>query len=377
MATGQVNVNNINRNQGSFPDIERQFLYIGVGGNAANNDKLLPLSGDSDLDALLGNDASDLKTQLIAARQNAGQNWQAYVIPIVQDGDWEAALDSVMEKPHDLDVEAVAVCTFPADKAAVESAYAKMEDIRSRFARFMTCHMAVPGIAADEDWTAYLAKIKALNNGVAANRVSLVPQLHGNNLGVVTGRLCNRAVSIADTPMRVNTGPLVGLGDDPKDSAGTPLTMGIITELSKERFSVPQWYAGYNGMYWADHMMLDNPGGDFQVYENIRVLDYLARRVRVLAIGKIADRSLNSTPKSIAFNTTYFMRPLRESSRSTEIGGQPFPAMIQPPEDGDIVITWISLTEVEIYIQAAPYQCPKKIGVFLMLDLARGLESAA
>lgn len=377
MGIGQVSVSNVNRNQGSFPEIERQFLYIGTGGNASNHGQLLALSGDSDLDALLGETDSNLKTQLLAARQNAGQNWQAYAVSIAQGGDWQTALDLVLEKPSNLDVEAVAVCEFPVDQTAISAAQAKMADVRAVYARLMTVHYAVPGIAADETWGAWLTQIKSLADGLVANRVSLVPQLHGNNLGVVTGRLCNRSVSIADTPMRVNTGALVGLGPDPVDTNGDPLTMGVISELAKNRFSVPQWYAGYNGVYWADHPLLDNAGGDFQVYENLRVLDYLARRIRVLAIARIADRGLNSSPKSIAFNSTYFMRPLREASRSTEIGGQPFPAMIQPPADGDIQITWVSNTEVEIYIQAAPWQCPKKIGVFLMLDLARGLEQAA
>ena len=123
-------------------------------------------------------------------------------------------------------------------------------------------------------------------------------------------------------------------------------------------------------MYWADHAMLDAEGGDYQVYENIRVMDYLSRQVRVLAIGRIADRRLNSTSQSISANTTYFMRPLRAAARTITIGGIEQPSMIQPPDDNAISITWTSQTEVAIAITAKPYNCPKSITVFMGLDLS-------
>nr|WP_230413526.1 DUF2586 family protein [Zooshikella ganghwensis] len=68
----------------------------------------------------------------------------------------------------------------------------------------------------------------------------VVPQLHGNNVGVLAGRLCNSSVSIADSPMRVATGPLIGLGPVPKDKEGMALPSAIIVELDKIRLSVPQ-----------------------------------------------------------------------------------------------------------------------------------------
>lgn len=374
MAIGQVTVSNVNRMQGGFTEVERQFLYIGAGAAGASEDALLALNGDSDLDALLGETASELKTQLEAARSNAGQNWQAYAINTT--GTWTDALDMALEQPNNLEPEAVVVTTPVVDSSEVNAAYTAAMDALAKYARFLTIHLCVSGIdlTVEETWAQYTARIKPIISGVAGNRVSVTPQLHGNNLGVVTGRLCNRSVSIADSPMRVRTGPLVGLGETPVDFDGNPLTMAHLTDLAQSRFSVPQTYAGYNGTYWADHMMLDNDGGDFQVYENLRILDYCARRVRKLAIAKIADRALNSTPKSIAFHQTYFARPLREASRGVVIGGEPFPAMIRAPEEGDVVINWVSRTEVEIYIQAAPFECPKKIGVYLMLDLTRGLE---
>ena len=373
MAIGQVIVNNLNLAQGSFPEVERKFLYIGVAKKATTlrslkkariaDFKIHAVNTDSDFDQLFGTDDSDLKTQLTAARLNAGQNWMAWAVPIEEAEEWTAAVDQAMEKPFDIDCEAVVVCKPVTDKAGVEAAHAKMEEIRAKYGKFLTCHMAVAGIEAAQEWSAYIAAIKALNTAVAGYRVSLIPQLNKNNLGVVCGRLCNFSASIADTPMRVNTGPLLGLGEHPVDSAKVPLNMAHVAELSEARFSVHQWYAGYEGMYWADHMTLDTETGDFQVYENIRVLDYLARRVRPLAISRIADRTLNSTPKSTSHAKTFFMRPLRAAYRA---------GLIQQVEDNDIVITWITRTEIAIFIQAAPFDCPKKIGINLALDLNRG-----
>ena len=74
--------------------------------------------------------------------------------------------------------------------------------------RFVRAAMAAStGIAAAQDWSDYRDEQRTLINGVAAPRALIVPQLHGNDLGVLAGRLANVAVSIADSPMRVATGP--------------------------------------------------------------------------------------------------------------------------------------------------------------------------
>jgi len=373
MATGSVTVNHLNLIQGGFPEIERQFLYIGVAGNADYNGKVLQIGADTDLDELLGASASDLKTQIEAARVNGGQNWTCSAVPIATGGVWgddlATALNTAMEQ--NTRVESAIYCPPASTAAHVNAAYAEAMGVLGTYQRFITIGLTVSGIdAATETWADYIARITPVVDSVAGNRVYVVPQLHGNNIGVLAGRLCNRAASIADSPMRVNTGPLIALGDAPVDMNGAPLTMAHLNAMDQARFSVPQWYPDYPGTYWADCNLLDVPGGDYQVIENMRVLDYLARRVRLLAIARVADRKLNNTPASIEFNKTYFMRPLREASKAIKFAGIPFPAMIMPPGTDDIAFNWPTRTEVEIYIQAQPYNCPKKITVNLMLDLS-------
>ncbi|MEN9360640.1 MAG: hypothetical protein RL095_2175 [Verrucomicrobiota bacterium] len=376
MGIGTVSVLTVNNQGGGFAATERCFLFFGVAASSSHNKELLTIGPQTDLDTLLGSGSSDLKTQLKAAIANAADpNFVCYAMPItVGTDDWKVELDRVFTESPQLAIEGVVICPVVSAQADVTAAQTAMNTMLSKYAVYLSCHMAVAGIdPLTQTWSAYKTAIKALNNAVVAARVSLVPQLHGNNLGVVIGRLCNPAASLADSPMRTATGALIGLGPKPKDSANAYINMADMKELSDARFSVPQWYAGYNGTFWADHMMLDNESGDFQVFENLRVMDYLARRVRVLVIARIANRLLNSTSKSIELHKTYFGRPLREAARPIVIGAGEIPGLIQPPEGGDIAITWTSQTEVAVGITAAPYQNPKKITVWLGLDLSRGV----
>jgi hypothetical protein len=116
--------------------------------------------------------------------------------------------------------------------------------------------------------------------------------------------------------------------------------------------------------------MLDVPGGDYQVVENLRVVQKAMRRVYPLAIARIGDRRLNSTPVSIAENKSYFMRPLRAMAKSVTIMGMTFPGEILPPSDAAIEIVWMDKNTVRIYLMLRPYNCPKDITVNLALDLS-------
>ncbi|EJX4594589.1 DUF2586 family protein, partial [Cronobacter sakazakii] len=103
--------------------------------------------------------------------------------------------------------------------------------------------------------------------------------------------------------------------------------------------------------------------------------DKAARRVRLLAIGKIADRSLNSTPGSIAAHQSLFAKPLREMSKAAEINGVTFPGEVKPPQDGDVSIVWKTKKQVEIYIVVRTYEVPLQISISLVLD--QSLEASA
>jgi hypothetical protein len=226
------------------------------------------------------------------------------------------------------------------------------------------------GITAEQTWSEYLAEQKKITKDLAAPRVLVVPQLHGNDLGVLAGRLANAAVSIADSPMRVATGAVLALGSVPKDKEGVPLPSAIRSELDKARFSVSQTYSDYPGVFWGDGNMLDAPASDFQVVEYLRLADKAARQVRPLLILRVADRRLNNSANSMAAAISAFMKPLRVMAKSTTFAGQVFPGEIESPKDGDIQLVWHTKTKVEAYIKIKPLNCPKDLTANIALDLS-------
>lgn len=366
MALGKVSVNNLNLGQGAVSEIERYFLFIGTGA-ATNTGKVLPLNTDSDLDVELGAQDSELKTQIIAARQNGGDRWACAAIPLADGDDWSDAVDLAM---REVSPEAIVITTPVTAGAELSAMHDKAIAIGNQYGRRVFFMAATAGIDPTQDWSEYLSEQKAIVNGLAAPRVLVTPQLHGNNQGVLAGRLANAAVSIADSPMRVATGAVMGLGPEPVDVKGEPLPSATLAELDKARFSVPQTYADYPGVFWGDGNMLDAPGSDFQVVEYLRIADKAARRVRLLLIQRVANRSVNNTAGSMAATKSALMKPLREMGRSVAFMGQQFPGDIEPPKDGDIELVWLSKTKIEAYIKVRPYNCPKDLTANIALDLS-------
>ncbi len=365
MSLGKVQVNNLNQGQGDITAIERHFLFIGRAGHADEESQLFSIGAQTDIEAEFA--ASPLRDQLLAAQLNAGQNWTAAVYPLADEEDVFEAITAANEVQS---FEAVVFCDLSATAADITAKHDYLQSLQASHGRFVHGIVAVAGITEAQTWTQYTTAMAALTSGVAAHLVIVVPQLHGNNTGALAGRLCNRSVSIADSPMRVATGPVLGLGDTPVDSAEKPLSLAVLETLANNRLSVPQWYPDYAGMYWSDGITLDAAGGDYQYIEHLRPVHKASREVRILAIQRIANRQLNSTPVSIEANKAYFMKPLRNMSKSTAIGGIQFPGDIQPPKDGDISIVWTSNKAVTIYMIVRPYNSPKEITVNILLDLS-------
>jgi hypothetical protein len=376
MTWPSVNVSQVNRYNGTTNEVERVVLFVGYG--KENVGKTQPLNTGSDLDKALGSEDSVLKSIVSAARDNAGQNWFAYVHVLAEpenaanDTSW---IGAVYDAQSVASVEGVVLVSAPASKTSIEFASSTRANLQASYGRFVWMMIAVDGPAEEEAWIDYIGRLSALQEGIAAPGVQLVPRIWGNEPGVLAGRLCNRSVTVADSPARVATGALLSLGNAelPVDGTGAVLELATLQALQAARYSVPMWYHDYDGIYWSDGRTLDVEGGDYQVIENVRVVDKASRRVRLRAIPKIADRSLNSTPGSIAAHQTYFGKPLREMAISTQINGVEFPGEVKPPQDGDITITWTSNVAVQIYIVVRPYESAKEIGVSIELDTS--LES--
>lgn len=365
-----VDVNQVDQLLGEVTEVERTVLYIGKG--TMNTGKTIAVNTQTDFDALLGEADSALKSDLIAAQANAGQNWWAFVHPLAatEEDDATAWVDAVIAAQTSCSVEGVVLCDDVSTKVPINAAATLRSTLISKFGRWVWFALAVEGFQADEDQAKYLARLSTLQSGIAEKAVMLIPRIWGNEPGVLAGRLCNRAVTIADSPARVKTGALLNTGSDdmPLDGTGKTIELATLQALEAQRFSVPMWYPDYDGIYWADGRTLNVEGGDYQSIETVRIVDKAARRVRLLAIGKIADRALNSTPGSIANHQSLFARPLREMSKASEINGVLFPGEVKTPQDGDVKIVWKTKKAVEIYIVVRTYEMPLQISISLLLD---------
>nr|VFK16704.1 MAG: Protein of unknown function (DUF2586) [Candidatus Kentron sp. LFY] len=367
MALGRVQVNDLDLGQGAFPEPERKFLFMGVG--VKNQGKILYLNNESDLDAELGD--CELEKQVEKAKLNAGQNWVAAVLPMAAATDWVDSFAYAMNE--NVQCEAVVITDPVTAKSQFTDMFAQAEGVRASRGRRVFFIAATRAFnPATDTWTDYIAEVNDLTDGVSAYRVSPVAEVYPGFLGSYAGRLCNRKVLVADTPMRVNTGTLMGISELPTDTGGVRFTKAHAEALNNARFTVPHTYDDYPGIYMSDGQTLDAPAGDFQVVENLRIVDKAARRIRILAIRRVGDRKLNSTPISIQSNKTYFMRPLREMSKSIDFLGERWPGDVKPPQDGDIEIQWTDRTHVKIFTLVRPYHIPKAIEVNIALDLSSG-----
>ncbi len=372
MALGKIAVNALNLMQGPFPTVENYFLFIGEG--TTNVDSLLFLNTDSDLDVELGAADSELKRQVVAAKANAGQNWACVAIPVADGTLWDPAVDLAMN--NNIKVEAIVVCTPVTEQAQLTAMHAKAMDLMTTYGRrafIIAAARMIDGTAGTgESWSDYITSIKDLTESLSAFRVSIVPYIYDDAVGIYAGRLCNAQTSVADTPMRVATGSIIGQDQStlPTDKDGIVYSNAHAKALNDQRFSVPAFYADYEGVYWSDGQMLDATGGDFTVVENLRVIDKAARMVRIILIQLVGDRRFNSTANGEAWALKKLTRPLRIMSKTTEFNGMIFPSEIEPPSDDAISISWITREKVEIYMVARPYSIPKDLTANIMLDLS-------
>lgn len=374
MTYPQVQVNQIDLTQGTVNEIERHLLFVSYAPLENYTPGFYTLNTQTDLDKITSSAGDDIR----AAMMNAGQNWSASVYFMDSDEKWQDAVKKcqkygsfegvvLLEDFADWNEEESG---FSLTKSAKEAAALRQELIAT-YGRWTWFILPVKNpVGGDMTWQQYSAALTQWQTGLVADGVMLVPRLYENLPGVIAGRLCNRLVTIADTPARVLTGSLVSVGNATKDKNGETVTADIVQALDAARYSVPVTYADFEGIYWNDGPLLAAKGGDYQSIRILRIVDKVARQVRLLAIRNIGNRSLNSTPSSVEYHQMQFAKPLRTMAKSTTINGVSFPGEVYSPKEGDIVITWIDSTHVNIYVQARPTECPLVIGVNIMVDLS-------
>jgi len=335
MAQGKVSVAAIQTGSGATKQVERTVLFIGQA--AKSNGSILAINAQSDFDELFGDADSALKTQVKAWQRNGDDLVSGYAIPHGAGDDVMALIDQAMDQ--DVSPEIIVICTPVTGKAEIESYQAKALEVLSGLARRVRFLLAAPGLTAEQNWTDLVTALQPLTDGVVGDRVAVVPLLFGDELGAVTGRLCKSAVTIADSPMRVLTG-----------------AMSL------------QFYPDFDGVYFGDVNMLDAEGGDFQQIETGRIVDKAARAVRIIAIQQIKNRRLNNSTSGIEFGKRVMGKPLRDMSKSINIGADKFPGLIDAPKDDSISLTFMDARTLQVVLKVKPIDSPSTIIVGIMLD---------
>lgn len=366
MALGTVSVSSLDTGSGDFTTPERQFLFIGYAAN--NSGSTLYIDQSSDLDDVLGSGDSDMKTAISAARSNASTNWTCVAMPRSSSGDWQAAFEEAMN--NNILCEAVAVTDAVTDQSVLDAMTVAAADVENEYGRSIFFVAKTDAMDENQQWESFISTFETLQDGVATENVMLIPEVFDGWLGTVCGRLCHEDVSIADTPMRVKTGAIVGLSTLPSDQQGTQFNMAHAQALNDARGTVPQTYPDYDGIYCTDGMTLAAEGSDYSVIENLRVVNSVKRQVRLLAIQQVGNRAMNSSAASIAANETYFMRPMIDMSKSVVSNGVYMPGDVESPEDGDVSITWVTTSSVTISLLVRPYNSPKAIAAYIGLNLS-------
>lgn len=405
MGLGKVTVNNINQYQNSPDEVERRFVYIGKTSISALQNVVTAVSSNTDLEKLFTSevaaeesaeesDGEAIKStasqttdtesysykDLLAGQVNAGQNWTAAYVGLADDGAWQDALDMVIKTQ--IGYEAVIICDPVTEPAQLEAAKTKMAEVQSKKAQYMFAMMRtlpiddtpdpdpLVGDETGQTWAQYITSLETLVTDFVAERVMCIPTLFDNDLGILAGRLCNRIVTVADSPMRTATGTLIGMGSPKTDKTQAEMPDTIFSTLDASGFSVPQTYPGEKGWYWADGNTFDLETGDYKLIENLRVVLKACRQVYKISVPTIANRALNNSPKGLENHKALYQKPLRIMANSTQINGVPFPGEIYPPGENAIEINWINDQKVIIYVTVRPYNSPKDITVGVGIDLS-------
>ncbi|MDN4408883.1 DUF2586 family protein, partial [Citrobacter portucalensis] len=143
MTWPNVTVNQVNQLLGETNEVERTLLFIGTG--TKNVGKTLAVNAQSDFDALLGEGESPLKSDVLAALANAGQNWWAFIHVLPADAEDDAWVKAVLAAQVVCSVEGVVLSSDVTAKAPVNQAATLRSTLISKYGRWVWFILAVQG----------------------------------------------------------------------------------------------------------------------------------------------------------------------------------------------------------------------------------------
>ena len=222
------------------------------------------------------------------------------------------------------------------------------------------------------NWFSALLKLNQLvNESSGFDRLAIIPATHGNSIGALAGRLASDKATIADSPARTETGPLINWDWSMGyvDGNGDKFTPDIAVVAAEMGHSVPIVHPALDGTYWSDLNTLVPPTSDYIRFHNLRVVQKAARKILPMLTKKIRSRTFNSSEASIKLHQSLFAKPLREMAAARFINGKTEPGEIEQPKDGDIQIVWLDAENAQVHFKVTPYKSALVIDGFISVNL--------
>ncbi len=353
---GSITTTNENLMKSAAEGIERRFIFIGDG--TKNQDQVIMITQDSDLLDLIGEGKLYDQVQAFSDNVLAGGAFLGAVYPVDAKTQSEI-IDDVLASGFIPEI--FIFSDIVTSQAEIETLQVAMNALEAK-GIFAFSMVSLPGIDKDtQTWAEYQTAMNDIVKDAVAENVVAVPLLNGNNIGVLAGRLCREDLSVADTPIRTKTGPVLSLGSMPIDKNDVRYSNAEASALNIIRLSVPQKYPSKAGVYWSDATTLDTTVGDYKVTDVLRPVLKAMRKVHARMFPRLGDRTLSDTKVSIKAGENYAAKPLREMAETTTRGEEILPGDIYPPKAGDVNITFVSDEQITVSVGVRPIKSAKKI----------------
>jgi hypothetical protein len=356
MALNQITTEVISDGGGAITSPLHVALFVGEA--PKKNGELTTI--DASVDAVETFGAGTLADQIEGWKTHAN-GAMAYVLTVADGGNIIDAIKGALER---VEPELVVVTKPATGKQDLIDLEASLKQIAAEHAVFSGGIIAAPAIdAGTQTWDQYATALQPITDGVSLEKLAVVPLVYPNALGALAGRLCNASYSIAESTGRVASGGYL-LNGDPVDSAGKPYTNTAAKRLADNRFTVPQFYASKEGVFFTDTVVLGGDGNDYQAISTVRLANEITRQLLIVLLDMINNRSVNNSTAGLASAKKRLLKPLLELAKKDSSGvGQ-----IQAPTDQDIHLSFVGPKHLTVAATFGEIGSPSKINLTIAVN---------
>lgn len=343
---------------GGGPITSTLHVALFVGEAPKKNGEILTV--DASVDPVDTFGAGTLAEQIEGWKTHAN-GAMAYVLTVEEGGNIIDAIKNALER---VKPELVVVTKPATGKQDLIDLEAALKQIAAEHAAFSGAIIAAPAIdAATQTWDQYATALQPIQDGVSLEKLAIVPLVYPNALGALVGRSCNASYSIAESTGRVASGSYL-LNGDPVDSTGKPYSNTAAKRLADNRFTVPQFFSGKEGVFFTDTVALGGEGNDYKSMTTVRLANEITRQLLIVLLDMINNRTVNNSVAGLASAKKRLLKPLLELAKKDGSGvGQ-----IQTPSDEDIHLSFVGPKHLNVAAKFGEINAPSKINLTIAVN---------